>query len=381
VHLSKLSARAGLLAVAAALIAVLVAAPGASAATFEGGPAKLDFKTFISAKKLSFKTVGASPNTKTGGTFELGQGTVTMTEQPSGNLGLGTTASQLQFKLGKKTMTLTAFTIKLTAGKGQFNAVVNKKGKAITLFDIASQGKIGADDKFTTLGLNTSNMQLTKSGAAAVNKAFGLVAPKKGKKDPRVKAKQKVGNISFTADRRLEFGSGQSNTLFDQGFYDQLKNDCDITLAPVGTAQPVTPGDAAPRGGAVLQVIGGVMNARTLSGGINHETTGGTSLDRPAGSAKGPAYHTEITGYEFALDQVPPIIRAYSSAVDNVVAIGTLEGGTVTTALNDTGGSVTINGATLKLSVGAAALLQQQTGCTIAAGSNLATATTTANVK
>jgi hypothetical protein len=379
VHLSKLSARAGLLAVATALVTALVAAPGAGAATFSGGSIKIDFK---SLKGVKMTPKGHSSKTSTSATFPFRDesAAVTMNAQASGNINIGKTSDSITLTRGKKKIVLQSLVQKLKSGAGTLSAKVSGKGKLIDFFTEASANRIVVDGGFTTLTLQTANTTLTKAGAAALNKAFGLKAPARGKKDQRLKNKAKVGTASFTADRRLEFGSGSTNTTFDQTFFDALKNNCDIDLAASGTAQPVPAGPTAARGGAILNVIGGAMNAKTLSGNIQHDA-GGTSLDRKEGSSKGAAYHTDIISYEFVLDQVPPIIRAFSTAVVNTVPIGTLEGGTLSASLTDTGGTVTMANGVLKLSDAAGQLLKLQTGCDIPVGSTLAVANTTANVK
>ena len=385
-HASVPRARFGLLAVAAALIAVLAAAPSAGAATIDGGDAKFDFKTFTKAKKATFKTVGANPNTKTGGTFSVGTGTVTFNEQPSGNLGIGGTSSQMQFKIGKKTMTLTAFTLKLTSGKGALNAVVNKKGKAVTLFDVASPGKIGPNSPtFTELRMSSSNMQLTKSGAASINKAFGL----KGRQV--VKAKQKVGTMSLIGQRSLKVSGGTSQTVYDVPFYDRLQ-ECDITLGSVPDATPIAVDpNSAPRGGVSLPIKAGTVNASTLFGNIDH--SGGTVLDRPApgqpGNRTGRAeYRSELTDFTFDFGEGPGGTRAQvlSSFVKNLTRrspVGDVTG-TLTTQLNDTGGTLQLNG-DLVLSEAAAILLSSKdppigADCPIPAGSKIGAVQMTANV-
>ena len=380
-------ARVSLLAVAAALTAVLVAAPTAGAATVDGGDAKLDFKTFAAAKKLSVKTVGASPNTKTGGTFSVGTGTVTFNEQPSGNLGVGSTASQLQFKLGKRTLTLTAFTLKLTSGKGALNAVVNKKGKAVTLFDVASQGKIGPNaPSFTQLRMNTSNMQLTKSGAAAINKALGLTKPARGRKDPRVKAKQKVGTMSLTGQRSLKVSGGASQTVYDVAFYDRLKS-CDITLGSVPDATPIAADpNSAPRGGVSLPIKAGTVNASTLLGNIDH--SGGTVLDRPGpgqpGNTTGKAeYRSELTDFTFDFGAGQQVLSSFVKNLTRRSPVGDVTG-TLTTQLNDTGGTLQLNGDLVLSDVARQLLSSNQppvgADCALPPGSKIGAVSMTANV-
>jgi hypothetical protein len=374
VHSSRPPGRAGVLLVATALVAVLVAAPSASAATFGGGSEKFDVKQ-LKGVKLTPK--GQSAKSGTSATFPFADeaGTVApMGPQASGNLNLNTSAS-MTLTRAKKKLVLGSIVQKIKAGKGIVAAKIGGKGPLVDIFDVASANRITADSGFTTLSMQTANLTLTKAGAAAFNKAFGL----KGKSNA-YKAKGKVGTASFTADRLLEFGSGQSNTAFDPVFFDKLKNDCGIDLKAVGTAQVIGVGDTAPRGGAVLNVVGGTMNAKTLSGTIQHDKTGGTALDRPAGTGKGDPYHTEILDYLFALDQTPFKIRAYSTAVVNTVEIGTFEG-TPAADLTDTGGTVTIPNGVLRLSDAAGTLLKIQTGCDIPPSTTLATTSTTANVK
>ena len=380
-------ARIGLLAVAVALTAFLVGAPTAGAASIDGGSSKFDFKTFINAKKLKFKTVGANPNTKTGGTFPVGAGTVTLNQQPSGNIGIGTTTATLEFALGKRKFTLSSFTYKLTTGKGQLNAVVNKKGKAVSFFDVASQGKVGPNSTFTELAQTASNMQLTKSGAAAINKALALTKPKSGKKDPRVKAKQKVGTMTLNADRSLTVVSGSSKTIYDAAFVQALRN-CSIELSAVAPATPIAKDpSASPEGGVDLPIRagnGGALTADGLIGQVNHD--GGTSLDRPASNSSGKAeYHSPLTNFVFGFGPPPFSLTAFVVNSNNNLPIGTVTGNLAAT-LTDTGGTVNLTNGSLNLSDAAAGTLSQSqpplgADCPIPAGSKIGAVTMTANVE
>ena len=385
-HLSKLSARAGLLAVAAALIAVLVAAPGASAATFDGGTFKIDFKTFLNAKKGTATFTGANPKTKTAGTFPLGTGQVTNNKQPTGNLSVGASTSKIAIKVGKKTVTLSSFTYKWTTGKGALNAVVGGKGKAVTMFDVASQGKVGPDSGFTQMIQPSSNVQLTKSGAAAINKALGLKAPAKGKKDPRVKAKQKVATLAVTADRSLTVLSGTSQTIYDQAFVNALRN-CSIELSAVSPATPIAKDASAPEGGVNLPIrgnnSGGALTAAGLVGQVNHD--GGTSLDRPASNSSGKAeYHSPLTNFVFGFGPPPFSLTAFVVNSNNNLPIGTVTGD-LSKTLTEEGGSVTLSNGSLNLSDAASGTLSQSApplgaDCPIPAGSKIGAVNMTAAV-
>jgi hypothetical protein len=393
VHLSKFSARASLLAAAAALIAVLVAAPGASAATFEGGPWKLDLKTGASYAKGTITWTGANPKTKTAGTYQVGTGQVTNTAQPTGNLPIGSsTGSKIAIKANKKTLTLDQFTHKLTAGKGTFTARVNGKGKTITLFDIASQGKVKPDAGFTQLQNSTSNVTLTKSGAAALNKAFALKAPKRGQKDKRFKAKQKVGTVSFTASRSLSVLSGTSQVVYDKPFVDQLRS-CNIELSAVAPATAIAKDASAPEGGANLPMRGnnggGTLTAGDLVGTVNHD--GGTSLDRPAPGQPGnpdpggkAEYHSPLTNFTFGFGPPPFSLTAFVVNSNNNLPIGTVTGD-LTKTLTAEGGTVNLANGSLNLSDAAAGTLSQAApplgaNCQIPAGSKIGAVNMTATV-
>lgn len=374
-HLSRLPARAGLLAVAAALTAALVAAPGAGAATFDGGPFKLDFKTFAKSHKAKIATKGADPKTKTGGTFDLGTGSLTMVAQSSGNIGVGGTSDTLTITVGKKKAVLSKMTEKLTSGKGQLNAVVNGKGKAVTLFDQASQGKIRPSGDFTSLSMSSSNMQLTKSGAAALNKALGL----EKSHDFKLKAKQKVGTASFTAQRSLTIGGGKSETFYNTQFYDTLKS-CDITLSALAPATAIPQSEpSAPRGGASLPISGGKVNAVTKFGQVTH--TGGTNLRRPGpgqpGNTTGKAdYNSDLTDFAFDFSQTGQVLSSFVKNLNLRSPTGTVTG-SITTTLNDAGGTVNLTGE-LVLSDAASALLSSKdpplgADCPIPPGSKIGT--------
>jgi len=77
--------------VATALLAVLVAAPSAGAATFAGGPFTIDFKA--SKLKVAMKGQDTATDTKTKGPCQFtptGAGDLTMSTAPGGTLTVGT---------------------------------------------------------------------------------------------------------------------------------------------------------------------------------------------------------------------------------------------------------------------------------------------------
>jgi hypothetical protein len=380
VHSRRPSTRVCLLAMATALVALLVATSSASAATFGGGTIKLGIKltgTSVSTKGHSAKSTFP---------FAENAGVATMTKQASGSLNIGTTSTSLTIKRANKSIVLQSLVEKLTAGKGQLTAKIGGKGKAIAFFDQASTNRVAPDSGFTQLIMSSSNMTLTSAGAAALNKAFGLKAPRRGQKDLRLKAKAKAGTASFTAGRTLTVVGGSSSTIYDTAFYDALK-DCDITLGSVAPATAIPADAAAPRGGVQLPINasnGGTLTAATLIGQVNHQ--GGTVLDRPAGGPKGKAaYNSPLTNFVFGFGPPQNTLVAFVVNANNSLPIGTVSG-TPTANLTDTGGSVSLTGGTLNLSDTAAGTLSQSApplgaDCPIPAGSKIGAINMTANVE
>ena len=386
-HPRRPLARIGLLAAAAALTAVLVAAPSAGAATFAGGPITLDFK----ASKLKVAMVGqdTATDTKTGGTFdftEAGAGTATMTNQATGQLTIGSSTTQITLThANKKKIVLKSLVEKLTGGRGQLTAKVGGKGGAVGFFDQATTNKLTVPGDFSTLDLASTTMTLTSKGAAALNKAFGLKKPAKGKKDLRLKKKQKMGTARFSAERSLTVNGGTSQTVYDTQFYDTLKN-CDITLGSVAPATAIPADSAAPRGGVSLPISGGQVNAKTRRGVVNH--SGGTVLDRPGpgepGNTTGKAkYNSPLTQFEFSFADTQ-ILRALVVNLNLPSPIGTVTGSVVPTNMSDTGGSLQLVG-DLVLSETSSTLLASKdppigADCPIPAGSKIGAVSMNATV-
>jgi hypothetical protein len=376
--------RFGLLAAAAALIAMLVAVPSAGAASFAGGPVKLDFKPL----KLKVATTDTTSKTSTGGTFQFAEGlagTLTMTAQSSGSLKIGKTGSSITLTHGnKKKVVLKSLVEKLTAGKGQLTAKVNGTGSAIVFFDEATTNKIKIPAGFATVELQSSKMTLTTKGAAALNKAFGLKAPAKGKKDLRLKAKAAAGTVSFTAERALTISGagGESRLLYSQAFVERLES-CGITLSAVAPAQAIPADASAPKGGVILPVSGGALNAKSLLGVI--QNAGGTVLDRPEANPQGKAkYNSELTNFVFNFGVTENVLTAFVKNIDNTSAVGSVSA-TFATNLTDAGGTLSLTNGSLNLSPVAALLLSGKDAplgadCQIDAGTQIGSFTLNANV-
>jgi hypothetical protein len=347
-----------------ALVALLVAAPTAGAASFKGGTFKLDLKTLANAGKLKVKS----------DTLSVRDGTATLTRTSTGSFGIN---GGVKLTKGSKTFAMTGLLEKLASGKGSLTATVN--GKAVKLFDEQSTGKLTPAADFTGLALKSSNLKLTKAGAAALNKAFPVKGKSGQKPKPAFKAGQSAGKVQFDGDRVLKLASGNVPTIYDSGFYNTMTG-CGIQLSAIAPATEI-PADpnTAPTGGVNLPVLGGTLTADTLSGGIDLD--GGTRLNRPEGSPQGAAYQSDLTKYQIATNKTPPALSARVSRLANqVIPIGTVEGLALDKALTADGGAITFAG-TLALSDLASQTLSGDTGCNIPAGTKIGTINGSAAVK
>lgn len=364
------AARIGLLASTAAVTALVLAAP-AGAATFNGGTIKVDVKQ-LTQKGLKVSFSGTASKTKTAGTFNLGQGNATLVNQSSGTIPFD--AGSIKFAVGKKNVTLNTLKEKLAAGKGQLIAKIGTK--TVAVFDEVSAGKVGANPGFVGLHMNKSNLQLTKAGAGALNKALGL------KKNKALKNKQKSGNAQFNAIRLLTVVSGTGETTYDTAFYDKLKNDCDDTLGSLAPATAIPFDSSHPRGGVTLPVKSGSLRADNLQGSFVFD--GGTTQDRPAGSSSGkPEYHQTLTNITFSTVQNPPALLATSSDLPGPpITIGTVSGAQTSAQLTDTGGTVSLSNGSLVLADFARQALGTFAHCDVPANINtIGVSSTTLNVQ
>jgi hypothetical protein len=367
-------ARVGLLAAATALVALVIAAP-AGAASFQLGSNKIDLKP-LTQKGVKASFPQAVSSSKTAGTFSFGFGTATLNAQASGTLPVETknaTPASIKLKVGSKTANLTSLSEKLAAGKGQLTARIG--GKRVAVFDQVSSGKVGPNVGFIGLHMTKSNMQLTKAGAGALNKALGL------KKNKQLKNKQKVGSAQFNAIRSLRVVGGQSVTTYDTAFYDRLTS-CNIALSSIAPATAI-PADAGhPKGGVNLPINsanGGVLRADNLQGTIVH--SGGTKLDSD-NAPNGKAYHSTLTDFIFGTVTNPPGLEAFSSDLNGRLPIGTVNGAVLSSDLNATGGTVSVSNGSLALSDAARQALFSFTGCDIQpAERNIGATSTTATVQ
>jgi hypothetical protein len=360
-----------------------VAATSASAASFANGPIKLDFKSL----KVKVASTDASPKTSTGGTFKFKEGlagTATMNTQSSGSLSIGKPTTSITFTHpNKKKIVLKSLVEKLSAGKGQLTGKINGSGSAVAFFDQATTNKIKVPAGFSTIEIESSKMTLTKAGAAALNKAFGLKPPAKGKKDLRYKAKGAVGTVSATAERTLTISGagGESRLVYNPAFVQGLRN-CGITLSAVAPGVAIPADASAPEGGVILPTSGGALNAKSLLGVI--QSAGGTVLDRPEGNSQGKAkYNSPLRDFVFNFGQTENILTAFVVNLTNTAPIGTVSG-TIATDLTDAGGTVSIANGSLNLSPAAATLLSGKDAplgadCQIDAGTQIGSFTLSAN--
>jgi hypothetical protein len=361
---------------ATALIAMLVATSSAGAASFSTGTVKLDFK--LKSAKQTNKGGTSAKNTFP---FAENAGEATMNSQASGNLNIGSKNTSVTLKRGSKTIVLQSMVQKLKSGKGVLAAKVKGKGKLIDFFDQASTNRISANSTFSQLTMSSSKMTLTKAGAAAINKALGLKAPARGKPDLRYKAKAAAGSASFTANRSLTITGGDTRTVYDQKFVNDLRA-CNIELSAVDPATSIPKGGDAPEGGVILPInsaAGGTLNAQTLVGQVNH--LGGTRLSRPGPGQPGnttgkAAYDSPLNNFVFGLQG--GALHTLTATIVNANNLSTNIGsvtGTPAATLTDGPGSVALTGELL-LSEAASGTLSQNApplgaDCPIPAGSKI----------
>jgi hypothetical protein len=348
---------------------MLVAAPMAGAVSYKGGPA--DFAGLRGGIKVNRATAPAKREGSRGFELPVTGGNATMNTAPSGTL---TEGGSVQLRLGSKRVTLSQFREIFAAGRVTISARVGNK--TVSLFEGTTPNKITVAGDFSSLSGKSINLTLTRKGAAALNKAFGLKKPRRGRKDKRFKRGQRIGTKSFTAQRALTVVGGNSNTIYDTAFHDAMTG-CGITLSAIGPATAIPPDPtSAPRGGVDLPAVGGEINAVTRGGNYTH--SGGTHLDDQDADPATPGNQprsSDLTNFVIDLTVNPPTLTANASDLGGApLQIATLEGGSYGFSLTDTGGSVTVTGATLRFTPFAQQALASLYGCTtIPAGASLGT--------
>ena len=247
----------GRLAVALGLTASLaVAAPAIAAPTVRvsGGTTtlKLDGKTVKSLKKAGISVRAAKPaKLKRGAVaFPIGGGSI----DPATAKGKLALKGGLTLKMGKQKVALSK--LSFDARKG-FAA---KAGKKTVTFAAVKGGKV------TRSGFATSaagyKVTFSKAGAAALNKALGTRAFKRG---------AKLG-VAATAPKSNEIALARGTTTLT--FAPQIAG----ALAQAGASiSPIAPATADAATGALsFPVTSGTLDAQTLAGSIKH--AGGLNL-------------------------------------------------------------------------------------------------------
>jgi len=347
------------------MLALLVAAPLASAATFAGGTTRVTISpTFAKFLKNKAKvTVKASGGTLKTFSFKISDGDAALQTNSVGSFDHAST--NITFKKGTKTAQLKSIKHVLAGSKGQLTGSL--KGQQITLLDEVTAGKTFAAADFTTLNGRGIPAKLSAVAAKKLNAALGL------KNAAVLKKGQTVGTVAFDADRSLRFdiGSGTASTELSDEYLTATQN-CGIMQTPVA---PATQSGKT----LSLPVGGGTLNARTLRGTIS--TSGGVELSKPSDPT---APIRQVFDFAFEFSKSGRSLTAAASVLFGArLTVGDVEGGSVNLALTPEGGTVTFTNLLLKFNSVAAQSLQGDYKCDppIPAGIELGTVNGSGTVK
>ena len=334
-------------AAAGVLVALAVAAPaGAATVNLAGGSTtlKLDAGTAKALKGLGVSVTPIKPAKagSKGVSFPITGGSID-TATAAGTI---EHSGGLQLRAGSTRVRLTSFTI----GVDRTPAISVKAGKArLTAFSLSL-----AKAKVARAGLGTTvsgvAVRLSAKGAAALNKAFGVKAFKRGLRVGTATVRATPGQIAFTG--------GATSLALDPGAAQ--------ALASLGiTAAPAAPATANPDGSLAFPITGGKVDAKSLAGSITH--SGGLTL------AKGA---TAVTVSDFTIETAPaPKLTALLGGTRFDLATLDLSAAKVATS----GRAVTVGPVTAKLTKAAADGLNQAFGTTaFTEGLTIGAATVTA---
>jgi hypothetical protein len=333
-------------AAAGVLVALAVAAPaGAATVNLAGGSTtlKLDAGT---AKALDGLGVSVTPikPAKAGSkgiSFPITGGSI----DPATAAGTIEHGGGLQLRAGSTRVRLTSFTI----GVDRTPAISVKAGKArLTAFSLSL-----AKAKVARAGLGTTvsgvAVKLSAKGAAALNRAFGVKAFKRGLRVGTATVRATPGQIAFTG--------GATALTLDPGAAQ--------ALASLGiSAAPAAPATANTDGSLAFPITGGRVDAKSLAGSITH--SGGLTLTKGA---------TAVTVSDFTIETAPaPKLTALLGTTRFDLATLDLSAARVATS----GRTVTVGPVAAKLTKAAADGLNQAFGTTaFAEGLTIGAATVT----
>lgn len=326
---SLLSAGLAGVALAAAAVAPAQAAPvklGGGGTTLKLAPG--------TAKALKSLGVSVAPTGKAkasskGVTFPITGGTLDTAT------GAGTIrhTGGLRLRAGSKSVVLSDYTV-VSAGPGKSTMSV-KVGKARAKLLVPAVGKVKLSRKGLGVVLSRVDVHLTKAGASALNKTFGVTAFKGG---------LKLGTATVDATpSQIAFEGGQTDLVLDPGTGAAL------------TSLGVTPGLIGPAtanadGSFAFPITGGLVDAKTLAGTIPH--SGGISLTAGA---------TVVTLTDFIIDTNAKQLTAIVAGGART-AILDLDLSAVKVTVDGRG--VTVGTVPATLTAGAAGALNQAFGVT-----------------
>ncbi len=324
------------------LALALVAPANAASVSLAGGSTtlKLDAGTAKALKSLGVAVTAIKPARAgaKGVAFPITGGAI----DPATAAGTIRHGGGLQLRAGTTRVRLTSFTI----GVDRTPSISVKAGNArLTAFTLSL-----ANAKVSRAGLGTNvagvAVKLSRAGASALNKAFGVHAFARGLRIGTATVRATPAEIAFTGGATtLALDPGTAQALTSLGI----------------SAAPAAPASAGPAGLA-FPITGGKVNARTLAGSITH--SGGITLSKGS---------TAVTVTDFTIQSAPsPKLTAQLGTTRFDLATLDLSAAKTTVS----GRTVSVGPVTVKLTTAAADALNQAFGTTaFAEGLTIGTAT------
>ena len=350
------------------MLALLLAAPGAGAATFGEGTTSVKLSpAFVKFLKQAKVKATASGGTAKTFNFNISDGDASLQQNSVGSLDHSQTFISL--KKGTRKLDLNSIKVALAGTRGSLTGSPTGK-RPLAILALATAGKTGPDAEFTRLRGTGIPAKLTPAAAKALNAALKLSGKKAFKRN------QPVGTVTINAIRQLRIDAGGSTTTRLSKEYVDPLTACGVTQTPTRGALYTAPDPANPedRGSLTLPVTRGELNATNLFGTV--ATEGGVQLSKEGKPSQ------EVYDFQFIRSTTKQELVAAASALSGgTLTIADLQGGTFTKQLDASGGTVSFSDVVIAFNTAAAGVLSQNFDCNIPPGTPLGTVSGTATVK
>ena len=300
----------------------------------------------LNANGVRVDLLSPARNGRSGLTFPATGGTI----DPRTLRGAVDHSGALRFRVGRRSVTLTALRYRIGARSSTLTARVGDARLSILSLDLRS-ARVDARGPLTKTA-SRIGARLTPAAARALNRAFDVRLFAGGLRIGTVRTEVEL------ADAIL--GGGATTLALDPGAASALQS-LGITPGVVGRARAGSAGLAFP-------ITGGKVDAATLAGEIRH--AGGISLTRGA-------TRVELTDFTIGIDDTPALS---ASVGGRRVEILTLDVSAITRSAG--GRTVTVGNVVAKLTSAAAGALNQAFGTTaFQEGLTVGTATVAARTR